>query len=190
MAEDARRAAERAGWTWADTLVWQKPNGFYAASAQYLHNCHEYVWWLGNGSDVYRGYDADTRTPHSPDSLARFAQGFRTNRSKNGQRYQNAGKAMSGPHPDGAAPKSVVSYAVGTDRGTDHPAMMPPGLARHLVCLSCPPGGTVLDPFAGSGTTGIAAVDAGRAFVGIELDPDYAVLAAKRVAATQRPLFA
>lgn len=45
----------------------------------------------------------------------------------------------------------------------------------------CPPGGTILDPFAGSGSTGVAAVDAGHPFVGIEATSHYAGIARQRI---------
>lgn len=53
---------------------------------------------------------------------------------------------------------------------------------RWLVRLVTPPGGLVLDPFAGSGTTGIAALLEGFSFVGIEKDPEYVALARARIA--------
>jgi DNA methylase len=49
-----------------------------------------------------------------------------------------------------------------------HPTVKPVSLMRHLVALITPPGGLVLDPFAGSGSTGIAAVMEGRMFLGLE----------------------
>lgn len=49
-----------------------------------------------------------------------------------------------------------------------------------------PVGATVLDPFMGSGTTGVACVRTGRKFIGIEIDPTYYAIAEKRIAAAQR----
>lgn len=63
-----------------------------------------------------------------------------------------------------------------------HPTVKPLELMRWLVRLLCPPGGLVLDPTAGSGTTGAAAVLEGRQFVGIELEPAYMEIAAARIA--------
>ena len=63
-----------------------------------------------------------------------------------------------------------------------HPTVKPLELMRWLVRLLCPPGGLVLDPFCGSGTTGAAAVAEGRRFVGIEFEPPYMEIAAARVA--------
>jgi site-specific DNA-methyltransferase (adenine-specific) len=60
-----------------------------------------------------------------------------------------------------------------------------------LVRLACPPGGVVLDPFCGSGSTGVACVQTGRRFVGIELDPAYHEIARRRIKAARpaAPLF-
>jgi DNA modification methylase len=58
-------------------------------------------------------------------------------------------------------------------RNGDHPTMKPVALFQRLVENSCPPGGVVLDPFAGSGTTLVAAEQAGRVAALLELDPRY-----------------
>lgn len=63
-----------------------------------------------------------------------------------------------------------------------HPTVKPVALMRWLVRLVTPPGGAVLDPFAGSGTTGAAAVLEGFDFVGVELDAEHAALAEARIA--------
>jgi DNA modification methylase len=63
-----------------------------------------------------------------------------------------------------------------------HPTVKPLALMRWLVRLLCPPGGVVLDPTTGSGSTGAAAVLEGRRFVGIELEPAYMEIAAARIA--------
>jgi site-specific DNA-methyltransferase (cytosine-N4-specific) len=54
-----------------------------------------------------------------------------------------------------------------------HFAVMPPDLARRAILAGCKPGGTVLDPFSGSGTTGMVAGQTGRRYVGIDLNRDY-----------------
>ncbi len=63
-----------------------------------------------------------------------------------------------------------------------HPTQKPEALMRWLVNLACPPGGLVLDPFLGSGTTAVACVQTGRNFVGIELDDGYCEIARRRAA--------
>ncbi|MGH2852628.1 MAG: DNA-methyltransferase [Solirubrobacteraceae bacterium] len=72
---------------------------------------------------------------------------------------------------------------VATTRLNVHPTVKPIDVMRWLIRLACPEGGTVLDPFMGSGTTGCAAVLEGRRFVGIELDEveGYIDIAAQRI---------
>lgn len=67
--------------------------------------------------------------------------------------------------------------------GNNHPTVKPVELMKYLIKLVTPKNGTVLDPFCGSGSTGMAAVELGYAFVGIELDANYCQIASKRIAA-------
>lgn len=69
--------------------------------------------------------------------------------------------------------------------GNTHPTVKPTDLMRYLCRLVTPPGGLVLDPFAGSGSTGKAAIAEGFQFTGIELDPIYAAIAEARIKAVQ-----
>jgi DNA modification methylase len=65
--------------------------------------------------------------------------------------------------------------------GNNHPTVKPVKLLRYLVRLVTPPRGTVLDPFMGSGSTGIAALAEGMKFVGIEISPEYFEIAIRRL---------
>ncbi len=76
------------------------------------------------------------------------------------------------PHNRGNVPKK-----------NHHPTVKPVKLMEYLITLITPPNGIVLDPFFGSGTTGIAAVNLGRPFVGIELIEEYVTLARERIKA-------
>jgi len=71
----------------------------------------------------------------------------------------------------------------GTDKTSqnNHPTVKPTDLMRYLCRLVTPPGGTVLDPFAGSGSTGKAAVREGFRFVGIEREAEYVEIARARI---------
>ena len=68
----------------------------------------------------------------------------------------------------------------------NHPTVKPLALMRYLVRLSkTPTGGVVLDPFMGSGTTGMACVLEGRDFIGIDKEREHVDIAERRIAATQ-----
>ena len=110
---------------------------------------------------------------------------------KSSRQERNAGldgfeeKATRGNYGDGiqdAQPHTPEGYVYEARTKNSHPTVKPISLMRWLVRLVTPPGGTVLDPFAGSGTTGCAAALEGFGFVGIERDPDYVQIARARIA--------
>lgn len=69
---------------------------------------------------------------------------------------------------------------------TEHPTTKPESLMIELISLFTDPGETIFDPFAGSGTTGVAAVRLGRHFIGVERDPKYFEFACERLRAEER----
>ena len=102
----------------------------------------------------------------------------------------------------GGMPKKMIRWSAGDQNpgsfqaeGTDkfarnhHPTVKPIALMQWLVRLACPPGGIVLDPFLGSGTTLIACARQGMAGVGIEQSEEYADIARRRIRG-DAPLFA
>ena len=81
------------------------------------------------------------------------------------------------------AKASRAERNAGLEEPNGHPCVKPLSLMRHLARLTkTPTGGVVLDPFAGSGSTGCAAVMEGRGFIGIEIDEGYATIARARIA--------
>jgi len=98
-------------------------------------------------------------------------------------------------NPNGRYPSNVIGhlddhqkyfYAPRASRKeradyNDHPTPKPISLMRYLVDIYCPKGGIVLDPFCGSGSTGIAALESGREFIGIDIDKHYCEITEKRI---------
>ena len=134
----------------------------------------------GNAPKVREGiYEADTG------GASRF---FYCAKASRGER--NAGldgfeeRATRGNYGDGiqdARPHTREGYTYEAVTRNVHPTVKPIDLMRWLVRLVTPPGGTVLDPFTGSGTTGVAATLEGVDFIGCELDPEYAEIAKARI---------
>jgi site-specific DNA-methyltransferase (adenine-specific) len=84
---------------------------------------------------------------------------------------------------DGRQAANDTAYQRGkTERRNTHPTCKPVAVMRWLVRLITPPGGTVVDPFTGSGTTGVAAALEGFDFIGCELSPEYVEIARARIA--------
>jgi DNA methylase len=78
------------------------------------------------------------------------------------------GHAHTAAHPKGRNPGDVWTIATRPYRGA-HVAPFPIDLPLRAIAAGCPPGGVVLDPFSGAGTTGLAAVQLGRRYVGIDI---------------------
>ena len=77
---------------------------------------------------------------------------------------------------------SIPAVSKSEKKHGSHPTQKPIRLLERIVSLCSNPGDRVLDPFSGSGTTGVAALHLGRDFVGIEQDPTYIDLSTKRMA--------
>lgn len=84
--------------------------------------------------------------------------------------------------------RDIQQFPTSSTKPTGHPAEKPLALLKWLVEISTHPGDLVLDPFAGSGTTGVACVQTGRDFLGCEIDPTYHALAVRRIAEAQQQL--
>ncbi|HVK26239.1 MAG TPA: site-specific DNA-methyltransferase [Actinokineospora sp.] len=116
-----------------------------------------------------------------PESVTdRLAQRYETvfllTRSADSRNPDN--DSACGPDRDASA-----VWTIAPDRGRQgHIAAGPVALARRCIGLGCPPGGLVLDPFSGSGTTGVAARLLGRRYIGIDLDPACHDIAHRRLA--------
>jgi DNA modification methylase len=98
-----------------------------------------------------------------------------------------AGMAERKPHadePNGRAWDIPGSHS--TPRANHHPTVKPVDLMRWLIRLVTPPGGIVLDPFNGSGSTGCAAAAEGVAYIGLELDAEYCEISRRRIAWWER----
>jgi len=91
----------------------------------------------------------------------------------------------------GSRDGSVLRYNTVHPCERNHPTEKPVELLRYLIEKIVSPDGTVLDPFMGAGTTGVACVQTGRNFIGVEIDKDYYEIACRRIEAAQNacPLF-
>ena len=100
------------------------------------------------------------------------------------QRY-GSGRCRS-DHPLGRNPGDVWAIPTRPYLGP-HFAAFPIDVPTRCIQAGCKPGGLVLDPFCGTGTTGLAALSLSRRFTGIELSPAFAALAAERLADATQP---
>ena len=111
-----------------------------------------------------------------------------TKKTRNKGMYSRDGQIRPGWNSSGRSTKTrsnIWSYGLGLER-TGHPAVFPLALAEDHIRSWTNPGDMVLDPFMGSGTTGVAARRWGRRFLGIEISPEFFSMASDRL--TSQPV--
>jgi hypothetical protein len=81
---------------------------------------------------------------------------------------------------------ALLSIVRGAAMSEEHPHEKPPKILIPLVAWATERGGAILDPFMGSGTTGVACMNLGRKFIGIEIEPKYFDIACERIENSQR----
>lgn len=136
-------------------------------------------------SGLVRARETDVRKMRS------YQTAHNISRQTTMRRHQKRGFRATSYVPDefGPVAGTVFESARNKPEGNlGHPCQKPERLTAYLVALASAPGDVVLDPFAGSGTTGAVAVSLGRRFVGIELSPEYCRMAEERIGSVQ-PLF-
>lgn len=161
-----RLALRDAGWLEPDELIWIKPNAMPAGSPDKPRRSWESILWFSRSSRAYSNAKANGEAPKGQAGLNR------TTAQKAGWAHHRVG---ANSLPEKARCSNVVSVSVGErNNGFHHPAPFPTALATWCVNLITPPGGIVLDPFNGSGTTGIAAHRGGdRHYLGIDTSEEY-----------------
>lgn len=179
------------GWYLRSEIIWHKPNPMPESCTDRPTKSHEQLFLLSKSPRYYYNADA-VRTEHAPKSLTVKTTPYKDNAPAN-DGGANLNKWLSEPgrgrqlNPAGASLRDVWTIATHAYPGA-HFATFPPKLVEPCIRAGSPDRGTVLDPFCGAGTTGLVAARLGREFVGIELNPDYAEMARKRIR-DDMPLF-
>lgn len=176
-------AAAEAGWEHWDTLIWFKPNA-NPIQGHVATNSHEYLLCFGKPGVRFR--EESRLRPYAEGSEARLKRRWVSSVSVKGDGPERNGPRRSerqerrDANPDGARAPSLLVHTTGKEKGIKHPAPMALDLALELVEFVAAPGQIVLDPFAGSGTTGLAARKLGRRAVLVELSEEYCAVIAER----------
>ncbi|MCA9111562.1 MAG: hypothetical protein KDA52_16535 [Planctomycetaceae bacterium] len=163
-----RLALRNAGWHECEELIWLKRDGGACmGSSKRPRRCYEHILWFSQGPDPFVDVKACGHWSDNVSIRATCPEG------KQFKEIRGSGRTKL---PD------VIDVPVRRNpRGVDHPAMFPPELAETLIKSFCPLRGVVLDPFAGSGNTCLAARNCGRDFYGFEIMAKYCELARKRL---------
>ena len=164
------RRDDFAFWQMSQDLVWEKHNGSGFAKDRFKR-VHEHAthWYLGAWADIHRDVPRVPRT--GPAKAVKARTSIAHTGAISGGLYVDDGLRLA---------RSVLAFRSMHGRAI-HPAEKPVELLDMLIRYSCPPGGTVLDPFAGSGATAAAARATGRNAVLVEADERYCEAIATRL---------
>lgn len=168
------------GWKVRAEIIWAKNNPMPESAKDRPTRAHEYVYMLTKTFDYYWDWDAASE----PATWERW--GAQTTKKINAKSrgsvmVANRTKKQIQEKFDTTRRnmRSVWKFPTQPYKGF-HAAAFPEELPRRAIMASCPPGGIVLDPFAGSGTTMKVARELGRKAIGIDLQPDYLPLMLER----------
>jgi len=194
-------AMKSRGWYLRQDIIWSKPNPMPESVKDRCTKSHEYIFLFSKQPSYY--YDHETikepavaQNHHDATGTAYKAPGQSKqtgNRAKAGEHRFGGNKYGESDDPKHATKSGNVYVSTFTrnkrsvwtvpTRGYKeaHFATYPAALILPCVLAGSAPGDTVLDPFSGSGTTGMVALQNDRNYVGIELNPDYAALSENRI---------
>lgn len=190
------------GWYLRQDIIWSMPNPMPESVKDRCTKSHEYIFLLTKSPAYY--FDAEAiAEPVAPATIARLKQdtarqegsympGYTKKMTAKAPRY--GGSKYTSDPSDFYRTKSGNAYELREKRNKRdvwtvptnklrerHFAAFPEELIKPCILSGCPEGGTVLDPFTGSGTTGIVSRKYGRGFVGIEINPFYCEMAERRI---------
>ena len=175
-------ALQEAGWWVRSEIVWTKPNPMPESVTDRSTSSHEKIWLLSKAQRYH--YDADAvRRPYVRDWTPESNNpGWLQGKAKYvlGGVHKTGGFQKSSAEGKGANLRNVWNIAT-APYAEAHFATFPPALAEQCIKAGCPENGIVLDCFGGAGTTGLVADRLGRNAILIELNPEYAELARKRI---------
>lgn len=178
------------GWYLRSDIIWDKSGNVFPESIKdRCTKSHEYIFMLAKNRSYY--YNADAiKEPVASTSLARAKYGWHGKGTDGAGNYAGLGQVdkMGTRFVDERGRNKRDVWRVNTHSYKEaHFATYPPKLIRPCILAGSRKGGTVLDPFIGSGTTALVALQEGRDYIGIDIQPSYKTLINERIASVQTP---
>lgn len=169
------------GWYLRNEIIWHKTNITPEPPRGRFSVDHEQIFFFTKGKYFDFDHDAIREKTGNEATWAEWEAAKGSNKGADANRltrgYKKRSKSLT--HPLGRLRRSTWPFPAwahpdSSDDDLAHPATFPPELPRRCIVAGCPKGGVVLDPFSGTGTTGVMANMLGRRYIGIELNPVWA----------------
>lgn len=176
------------GWYLRSDIIWHKTNCLPESVKDRPTKCYEHIFLLSKSRKYYYDYKA-IQEPLKQVSKERYKRG-RSDHSKYAgedlqQNINRQRDDFSMFDQEYKRKRDVWEVSTNTFKMDEHFAMYPEKLIEPCVLAGSEKGGIVLDPFFGSGTTGVVAKKHGREYIGIDINPKYCALAEKRIMGVQ-----
>jgi len=167
-------ALQADGWYLRQDIIWNKPNAMPESVKDRCVRSHEYIFLLSKSAKYYYNIDAMKEPSVTAGQVVSIGPKSFSKRQSSGANVAASGNALNDTYTVKPTrnKRSVWNITTKPFKGA-HCAVFPIELPYQCILAGAPPGGVVLDPFSGAGTTGIAALSAGRSYMGIELNGDY-----------------
>lgn len=177
------------GFKFIERYFWYKPNAIPGRKGPRTKDSTEYIFWFAKDEPYFDLEAVKVPARMSPEERAaeiRKPSALYRKNTKSGH-----GRVRLNSTRDMVDPGNVIVAPIG--RGSDevtlpHTAIMPTEVTAFAIRAGSPPGGVVLDPFAGSGTTCLVAEQLGRQWIGMDISPEFCDLASKRLARVRNQL--
>ncbi len=178
-------AMQEDGWYLRQDIIWAKPNPLPESVTDRCTKSHEYIFLFSKSERYYFDYKAIQEEAVTPpdDKTAHAFGGTKYGKNKDKHYDIYSGEKWKRSETDGTIMRNkrdVWSVCVRANKEA-HFATYPQELIIPCILAGSPARGVVLDPFMGSGTTGIVARKLGRNFIGCELNPEYQKMAERRI---------
>ena len=172
-------ALQADGWYLRQDIIWHKPNPMPESVTDRCTKAHEYIFLLTKSARYYYDNEAvkedAVRAGDVPGGNGHYIQ-----HSAGGHNKDGLTACGQKPVAETRNKRSVWTVTTKPFKGA-HFATFPPDLIEPCILAGSAADTVVLDPFSGAGTTGLVAVQHGRRYIGIELNPDYLEMSRKRI---------
>jgi len=173
-------ALQADGWYLRQDIIWAKPNPMPESVTDRCTKAHEYIFLLAKSERYY--FDQGAIKDPTTDPEYRTVGKIRPT-AEGGEGFEIRGGLHSQPGGRVSRNRRSVWSVSPAQFSEAHFATFPPKLIEPCILAGCPEGGTVLDPFSGSGTTGLVSIQHQRKYIGIELNPEYVAMSNRRLTA-------
>ena len=181
-------ALQADGWYLRQDIIWHKPNAMPERVKDRCTKAHEYIFLLSKSQHYYYDHEAikepaaydgrkDTLLKGSP----KYEKGVVPGQVEHSMAAKGHERWKKNERGEYVRNKRSVWTIPTKPFKEAHFAVFPPALIEPCILAGCPAGGVVLDPFMGSGTTGMVAAMHQRNFIGFELNQEYCKIAEKRI---------